>query len=310
MKTIFITALDYLTITKEIDCKVGFDKSLTLTNDTSKISRFISPYHAKSIGMLEHNHLLSGRPVIYSKKEIKNPHEAQVILIDFLREIQSFIGEIWLWRDNSINCQQAFALVQNLPMASSNCLPVFNSSATGEDLELVTTPEELINETQSRTVRINSFKESNIPKQTSIRKSMGRLNVAVYHLQSARNNRDLGFKIANYCSFFESLFSTDTAELSHQLSQRISFFLNDCPNERIKTYRLTKKAYAVRSKTVHGDTLDSSISTLENTARHCDDLARHCLLKIFEDSELLEIFNSPSKERVSNYLLEMVFGVR
>ncbi|MBC9249130.1 hypothetical protein A9179_02450 [Pseudomonas alcaligenes] len=309
MKFTFITALDYLSIPQKIECKVGFDNSLSLTNDTERVSALIEAYHASCMGELEHNHLLSGRPVVYVERDVPGPHHVSDMLVDFLREVQSLLGELWLWKDNSINCQQAFALAKNMPSTSSNCLPVFNSSATGEDINTRITADEFVGVIKSRVVQIDSFKESNIPRQTSIRKSTGRLNVALYHLQNARNNRDLGFKIANYCSFFEALFSTDTAELSHQLSQRISFFLHDCPNKRLEMYRMTKKAYAVRSKTVHGDMLDSSISNLRDISLHCDDIARGCLMKIFKNQHLFDIFNSHSKEKVSNYLVEMVFGV-
>ncbi|SFW13157.1 hypothetical protein SAMN03159511_0658 [Pseudomonas sp. NFACC19-2] len=309
MKFVFVTALDYLSISQKIECEVGFNNHLKLTNDTSKISSFIAPYHASCMGSLEYSHLLSGRPVVYVERDLPSPHDVHDELVDFLREIQSLLGELWLWHDNSINCQQAFALARNASVVSSNCLPVFNSSATGEDIDIKITADEFIDIIRSRLVQIDSFKESNIPRQTSIRKSIGRLNVALYHLQSARNNRDLGLKIANYCSFFEALFSTDTAELSHQLSQRISFFLFDCPEKRLEMYRLTKKAYTVRSKTVHGDMLDSSVSTLKSIAVHCDEVARGCLMKIFRDQSLFDIFNSHSKEKVSNYLVEMVFGV-
>ncbi|NPW36106.1 hypothetical protein HPR94_19430 [Pseudomonas aeruginosa] len=118
-----------------------------------------------------------------------------------------------------------------------------------------------------------------------------------------------GFKIANYCSFFEALFSTDTAEFSHQLSQRISFFLLDCPEKRLKMYKVNKKAYAIRSKTVHGDMLDSSVSNLKSISLHCDDVARRCLVKIFKNQSLFDTFSSNSKDRVASYLVEMVFGV-
>jgi hypothetical protein len=309
MKFIFITALDYFVIQQEISCYVGFERHLTLTNDVERISSMLNEFHLKCIGSLEFNYLLSGRPVIYVKRNVASPGHVDDMLVDFLREVQSFCGEMWLWKDNSINCQQAFALGVDIDEVSLNNLPVFNSSATGEDVRVVVEADEFRSMIENRVVQIDSFKERTIPKQTSLRKTTGRLNVALYHLQSARHHRDLGFKIACYCSFFESLFSTDTAELSHQLSQRIAFFLHSDPEKRLDLYRLTKKAYAVRSKTVHGDNLDSSVSALKDLAVHCDELARACLLKIFQDKKLFDTFNSGSRETVSNHLIGMVFGV-
>ena len=236
MDFIFIAALDYFHIKQKIFCTVGFDRKLILTNDSEKISPLINEFHINQIGRLEYNHLLSGRPVLYVKRKLIAPHSMEEMLLDFLREVQSFCGEMWLWRDNSINCQQAFALAVDMEALSVNCLPVFNSSATGEDVTITFEAEEFHTLIEGRIVQFDSFKERTIPKQTSLRKSMGRLNVGLYHLQAARNHRDLGFKIACYCSFFESLFSTDTAELSHQLSQRIAFFLHDEPEKRVELY--------------------------------------------------------------------------
>ncbi|MGU0689296.1 hypothetical protein ACSEQ5_16240 [Pseudomonas aeruginosa] len=110
MRFTFITALDYLNIPEKIECKVGFFNNLSLTNDVERISSFIGPYHARCIGGLEYNHLISGRPVVYVERSVPGPDHVSDMLIDFLREVQSLLGELWLWRDNSINCQQAFAL--------------------------------------------------------------------------------------------------------------------------------------------------------------------------------------------------------
>ncbi|WP_148279784.1 HEPN domain-containing protein [Pseudomonas syringae] len=309
MNFIFIAALDYFHIEQKIFCTVGFERKLTLTNDREKISILINDFHISQIGKLEYNYLLSGRPVLYVERKLVAPQSMEEMLLDFLREIQSFCGEMWLWRDNSINCQQAFALAVDVEALSVNCLPVFNSSATGEDVNITVKAEEFHSLIDGRIVQFDSFKERTIPKQTSLRKSMGRLNVGLYHLQAARNHRDLGFKIACYCSFFESLFSTDTAELSHQLSQRIAFFLHDDPEKRIELYKLTKKAYAVRSKAVHGDNLDSSVAHLKNLAVHCDSLARACLLKIFGNKKLYDMFSNSSRETIANYLAGMIFGI-
>lgn len=309
MKFIFITALDYFSIKQKISCSVGFERRLTLTNDIESISLLLNEFHLKCIGSLEFNYFLSGRPVIYVERVARSPSDVQEMLLDFLREIQSFCGEMWLWRDNSINCQQAFALGVDTDEVALNNLPVFNSSATGEDVHIELEADEFRAMIENQVVQFDSFKERTIPKQTSLRKTTGRLNVALHHLQGARHHRDLGFKIACYCSFFESLFSTDTAELSHQLSQRIAFFLHSDPEKRLDLYKLTKKAYAVRSKTVHGDNLDSSVSALQSLATHCDELSRACLLKIFSDIKLFNTFNSGSREIVSNYLIGMVFGM-
>jgi hemoglobin-like flavoprotein len=306
-KFFFVTALDFLHIDDHFSMKVGFKDCLNLTNDIELIKSMISPAQALAMGTLEYNYLLSGRPVLYSTRELTED-TANHDLLDFLREVQSFLAEIWIHHDNSVNCQQAFALGVDPDSTSVNCLPVFNSSASGQDVILKASSKDFKNMLMSAPVQVDTMREEAMPIHTGLRKSRGRINVAMQHLQAARNYRDLGFKISCYCSLFEAIFSTDAVELSHQLSQRLSFFVNESPADRLNTYRLTKKAYSVRSKAVHGDVLDKTISDLVDLAVHCDEISRKVLIKFFSSPELYKLFNQGSKDEISNHFLSLFFG--
>ncbi|WP_236448245.1 HEPN domain-containing protein, partial [Pseudomonas sp. PA-5-4G] len=157
-------------------------------------------------------------------------------------------------------------------------------------------------------VAVESIREQAMPARTGLWKSRGRINIAMMHLQAARNHRDLGFKISSYCSLFESIFSTDKVELAHQLSQRLAFFIGGTSFERLEIYRLTKKAYTVRSMAVHGDVLDKSVPELDVLASHCDEVARKVLVRFFVNPNLFDLFNSRSNDDVFAYLLHMVMG--
>ena len=61
--------------------------------------------------------------------------------------------------------------------------------------------------------------------KTKLFQDSQRLPRALYFIAGARAQNDLSLKITNYCTAFETLFSTSQAELAHQLSERISFFL-------------------------------------------------------------------------------------
>ncbi|MDR5860702.1 hypothetical protein FZZ93_07450 [Halomonas eurihalina] len=309
LKVAFITALDFFEIKELSKEPEEINDNLFLTNNKKHFSSFFTEKHIKNLGSLEYLHLTSGRPVIFSTKNFSTPFNPDTELLDFLREVQGFLYKTWLWKDNSANCQLAFALGTGFDLTSSNCLPVFNSSASGENKALKITLKEAKELKNKYGISISAIKEKNFPEDTALKKHLGRLTVANHHIREARNNRDIGFKIANYCSFFETLFSTDSSELSHQLSQRVSFFLSKQPTERIHHYTLLKKAYSIRSKAVHGDMLDSKQKELKKISQHCDQLARDCLIKISKSTRLSQLFNNGSRNEISNFLLEVIFDI-
>lgn len=307
-KVNFLTVLDLLTVEGRIDLDVGFEGRLKLTNNVKAVKKLITPKQAQCIGLLEYQHLLSGRPVLYSIRECDDELMINDMLLDFLRDVQSFLAEIWMLQDNSVNCQQGFAFWQKPDHAAVNCLPVYNSDSYGADINLKLSADAIESMVKSPLVLVFAVHEQEIPTQTSLRKSRGRVNVAMVHLQAARNYRDLGFKISCYCSLFEAIFSVDTVELAHQLSERLAFFIGDTAEERLELYKRTKKAYGVRSKAVHGDVLDKSISELSELSNHCDQIARKALHKIFSDANRFDLFNSGSNEALHAYLLGLVFS--
>jgi hypothetical protein len=55
-------------------------------------------------------------------------------------------------------------------------------------------------------------------------KSYSRISRATRFIGSARLDRHPAIKVAHYCSALESLFSTDSSELTHKLSERVALF--------------------------------------------------------------------------------------
>ena len=118
-------------------------------------------------------------------------------------------------------------------------------------------------------------------------RDMTRLDRVIYYTQATRAAGNLGIKIANYITCFETLFSTDPSELAHKLSERIAVFVGDTSRERIAIYEQVKKAYGIRSKTVHGDRLTAQQeASAANLAAQCDVMLRRTLLKVLGSPEL------------------------
>ncbi len=147
-------------------------------------------------------------------------------------------------------------------------------------------------------------------QMTAFQREAGRLNIAMLFMQHARSSSDLGQKIANYCSYFEALLSTASAELTHQLSERVAFLLRLEPHARLDLFKKMKRAYAVRSKVVHGDVVSrKQLPDLKEIAQNCDQTARELLLWIISNGELQVLFNNGENDALDDFMLKRVFGV-
>jgi hypothetical protein len=105
----------------------------------------------------------------------------------------------------------------------------------------------------------------------------------------------------------ESLLSTDSAELSHKLSERVAFLLGRQLDDRKQIYATMKTAYNIRSKTVHGDRLSSKdVERATGLSTTCDNLLRQTLVKIWSSSKLMELF-SGKKEVLEEYFMSLTF---
>lgn len=232
-------------------------------------------------------------------------------VVNFLREAQGFLMSTWLVEDNSVNCELAFALCQEFMHVHSNALALNYSTHSGVRKQVEVDEEGARALTEVHRKFFQGIRQQDLPEHTAFRKTTARLDRATRFLQQARSSEDLGQKIANYCSFFEALLSTSSAELSHQLSERAAFFLSSNPPERLRLFREIKKAYGIRSKIVHGDILSpSAIASLVDIARNCDDTARALMLKITLTPELGALMNEGSTDALDAYMLDLIFGLK
>lgn len=146
------------------------------------------------------------------------------------------------------------------------------------------------------------------PLRFMMEKGYRRSGRAMQFVVAARRAQDLAFKIANYCSAFETLFTTDATELAHKLSERVAFFLGERAEDRRKVFTLVKSAYNIRSKLVHGDTLkQNQIDTLPALCTECDNALRKILWEIFHSDELKKIFDAHN-DAIEEYFAALILG--
>ncbi len=114
-------------------------------------------------------------------------------------------------------------------------------------------------------------------------------------------------KIAMYCSLFETLFSTDAAEITHKIAHRIAVFLEQEPQKRCELYARIKKAYGIRSKVVHGDEVKMEAKMIQAISVDVDEIARRIFRKIGSSKELFDQFQA-TKGELDEYFLRESFG--
>jgi hypothetical protein len=139
-------------------------------------------------------------------------------------------------------------------------------------------------------------------------KGYARSGRAMQFVVAARRAQDLAFKIANYCSALETLFTTESTELAHKLSERVAFFMGERGHNRREVFATIKSAYNVRSKLVHGDTLkQNQIEDLPALSTKCDITLRTILREIFRSEELKNIFDAHN-DAVEDYFTRLILG--
>jgi hypothetical protein len=124
----------------------------------------------------------------------------------------------------------------------------------------------------------------------------------------ARLKADPGTKAVDYCTALETLFSTDGVELTHKVSHRVANFLRASVDDRIEVYNTVKKAYALRSKVVHGDVIvKEDVAQVGILCARIDNILREIFLRFAESPDTAALFNS-KKEALDSYFLRASFG--
>jgi hypothetical protein len=301
-------------------------EDIRVTNDFKFRKQLLTPDFMEAVGGLEAQAILTDDALIYGEwnPECNCTHEACLHQLSrLLHWVGLFLNALWLVKDNSITFELGFIQLKSpgkMPAWFSNFLAQTVQMADGTKTKVVFTRSELrkgreIFRDVLLPLSLTGDEEVKGPKSFAIfgpinvaNATVPRLKRAFYFLSGARANRDLGMKVAMYCSLLESLFSTDSNEITHKISHRISIFLTDHVKNRCDLYNRVKRAYGIRSKVVHGDALGSDASkNITEVSRDIDDICRRLLMKIISDVSLIHQFNA-DKKSLDDYFLRSSFG--
>ena len=308
MKVLFITAIQDLIISENLGRGDRISPELFITNDLSFIKSLLTDEFRLMAGKLETDFILTSNVIIYGRNDVNdNNFVGQDYLKRQMVRLQFFLNFIWLLKDNSANFDMAFLQYNELRgvRIDKKFISAVYTNCNGERDTVTLSREEL--KLARRIFREKFSKEPvELENGTRLQKGINRISKVLYFLQAARSNSDLAIKIVEYCTCLEALFSTGSAELSHQLSERIALFLGDSVEERRDIFSKIKEAYGIRSTIVHGDLLSpSKIKKLHTIAENCDNFLRGIISKFFSDEKLIDIFSS-LPEQLDGYFLNLI----
>lgn len=281
---------------------------MRVSNNKDILNKIMCNKFETMIGSLETNHLKTCATYVYSQKEMPNDTDAKAYLNGQMYCVQEFLMATWLLRSNCINFELCFLIMEDGEGygVTSNFLSHRYCNTDGKNLEVIFTREEL---RRIRKIHTNRFgiKEEQLPfPDIQFTKDNSRIGRALTWINAARGSPINSIRVANFCTAFETLFSTTQNEIAHQLSERIAIFLHPEKQERLETYQSLKRAYELRSRIIHGSTTSESV--MKNPvviASQCEDFARKIISKIIENDSIFEMFNK-SNDSLSTDLLNMV----
>ena len=206
----------------------------------------------------------------------------------FLRQIQSLTNEFWTLRDNSIYVRDGFLFVYDKEIEDGvtykASLSAINTKATTDIEDVTFTKEEI--EDLSKDMKLISVEavrtgEANYRDVTQFQyfksAKIGRKMMAWVYVYHARFINALTIKVLMYITAMEALVSTSTAELSHQVAERVAILLSEDVNDRLNIYNEKKKGYGVRSKAAHGEPLKGTEQDVKDLLVRLDDYMRRLM---------------------------------
>lgn len=296
-----------------------------LTNESAGFKQLLTQLLSQGAGGLEFDRFVSSPVVVWAKAEraqISGHNEALALLTSYLYLIQSFLNVLWTVKDHAVNFELGFIQVtptESGPYISSNLIGDAKSLSSGgikqtrftreevrvarqrfsHGMTLVCPPEQFLS--------TNPFLEREHALAIASQKGSQRIERFFFFVGSARSQSDLGLKIAIYCTALESLFCTDPNELTHKVAERVACFLGKATGERVSIYQQIKKAYNIRSKVIHGDTLsEQAKSEIVTLSINLDEVLRVIARRLFESDLIRAVLES--KNDIEPYLLSLVFS--
>lgn len=222
----------------------------------------------------------------------------------YLRQIQWLTDNFWYLRDNSIYVRDGFLFAYDKEIEDGYSfkasLSTINTKATTQFENVIFSKEEIIEIAKDmKVVNVKDVQSgSNFIEVTQHQyfksADVGRKMMAWIYIFHARAIAAITIKVLMYITAMEALVSTSTAELSHQVAERVALLIGANADDRICIYNNIKKGYGVRSKAAHGEPQKGTEQDVAGLLVRLDEYMRH-LMKLdspygLEQGKLNEFF--------------------
>jgi hypothetical protein len=293
-----------------------FANKFLISNDRTVIEKLVQPYKA-NIGSVEHRFLTEDCPnLIYSDGHVADDDVvdlekfARDSTIASLSRVQQFLHSLWVVKDNAAFEDRGWTITLLGPTRHhihNNHWNARKFMADGSRREVQFDRNDL------RLARLavpdaspRYLFETGDP--TALTEQAGRVSRFVYFVQCARDTDDIALKIVQYFSALEALVSSSSAELTHQVSERVASLLEPPGQARIALFQRLRRGYGIRSQAVHGSGFRSkSQDALRNSAIEVDETCRIILRKIYSDNHIADIFDL-ANENFASFFHNLILG--
>lgn len=308
----FVVSLFNVSIDFDLGEGIRIDDTLSITNNKEHICKLTNSVNLKrEIGGLEFRAMKDSTALVYGFLSPIPPTDVSKLhrtLADAMYLTQSFADSLWHLKDNCVSFEMGF-LESQYQGRYSNVVSNFIHGAPFDSSGKRSVAEFSHAELERAKHIYSTYRKGQYFKSLEglePNKDNRLLRVSLF-LKAARNTTMLPIKVSFYCTCFEALFSTDTAELSHKLSERTALFLGADGKERLEIFQNVKKAYGIRSKVLHGDKITSKLfDEAERLAPICDSYLRSVSNKIIKSESLFERFGSENG-LTDDYFLRLMF---
>lgn len=326
----FITGLRNIKISNK-DKDINLGKLYRLSNDIKSLEdKFFSETFLVKVGLNKIDFLCNNSYIyiISDDNVLKEYFKENNIakLLDMCSQcLQHYMLSLWLIKDNSVNMDMSYLYIPEQNIVLGNTRYILFSDSSGEYKitqftdEEIETSADIFNLFLEDRIKQNNGNKNN--KETSTQSVLNfnfnrppfsdenRIGRAIHYITLARSQSILPNKISFYTAFLETLFTTDSTEISHKVSERAAKFLGG-EFETIKdNYILFKSAYDIRSKYMHGQKLNkkyknAGMQKIVEVSNIIDILCREILSRVL--IEYSQIFSSYTEKQLDEWFIDLV----
>lgn len=318
--SITIIALKDFNCSKEVGLFTFDDITFIKGLDNLDAEHFYD-YNINLIGQLNLMNF-SNRFYAVCKKEVHNLEELGILHLRIKSKATHFINCLWFSKDNSASILNVYTFSLNSNHSLQSTIGPGNSSSSAnnkkvefeeKDFDLALEIYKSIAANQSNIeaeplkIDFNGtpiFTDSKYHKTNQSKTN--RIDRALCFLFIARQHTFLPLKISLYISVLECLFTKDSGEVVHKISERTAFYIGETPDERLDLFRSVKKAYGVRSKFFHGQPLEKNSgehNVLQAVSENLDEILRKVLNKVMLIDSAQFLLNDTKLEEFYQHLI-------